>query len=103
MSAAKTAARGIIDSLVHTDTVALVSFSSAAVRENNYLVQATRPYRSSLKVAVDRLEPGGGTNYNEGLRKAFDTVRSLGRVCYTPRASQWWERADAQPSSPESG
>jgi hypothetical protein len=86
MSAAKTAARGIIDSLVHTDTVALVSFSSTARRENNYLVQATRTYRSSLKVAVDRLEPDGGTNYNDALRKAFATVRHLGRAP-TPRCT----------------
>lgn len=96
MNAAKKASHAIIDSLVHTDTVALVSFSSTAVRENNYLVQATRAYRSSLKVAVDRLEPGGGTNYNEGLRKAFDTVRNLGRAA-TPRWSRRWERANGVP------
>jgi hypothetical protein len=56
MTAAKTAAIAIIDSLVHTDTVALVHFSTSAYRENNYLVQSTRPYRSRLKASVNALE-----------------------------------------------
>lgn len=56
MGVAKAAAKTIIDSLVHTDTVGLVWFNTKAQSENNYLVQATNSYRSSMGARVDSLE-----------------------------------------------
>ena len=71
---AKEAAISIINSLVHTDTVALVSFSSLARSPNTVLVQATDSYRASMIVDVQKMEPNGKTYYNKAMDLAFDIV-----------------------------
>jgi len=74
IKAMKSAANKMIDALSFADYVGVVTFNSEAssLYNLNFLAPAQARFRDKLKTLVDGLNADGGTNYEAGLRKAFE-------------------------------
>ena len=69
------AAKLVVSGLTHADSVAVVTFSSDAASENNYLVPATASYRSKISSWIEKTKAAGSTNYTGALASAINIVR----------------------------
>lgn len=71
IDAAKTAAKDFVSLMTRNDQVGLVKFSSTAA-----LVSDLTNNKSSLIMAIDRLEPGGSTAIGDGIWLALDRLEA---------------------------
>merc|ERR1719473_170127 len=74
MTAAKNAAKAVVDTLNHADYATIVAFSDSATSasdDTNQLVRADKAGREKLKTWIDQLFPVGLTNYEAAMTKGF--------------------------------
>lgn len=74
---AKDAAWSVVNTLSNSDFVGAVAFHSQAwIISSDKIQRATEDVKGWVSSAINGLSAGGGTNYEDGLRKAFDLLNA---------------------------
>jgi cysteine-rich repeat protein len=72
---AQEATKGIIDTLVDTDFVAIVRFSSTATSNSDQLQRASNEVKAELAPWIQQnIQANGGTNFKTGFQQAFNIL-----------------------------
>ena len=76
METTREAAVTIVDTLTVADSFTVIAFSSEAhqVGGTNYLLEANSTNKERLKAEINKLEPGGATNFLAAFTTAFDAI-----------------------------
>ena len=74
MSLAQKAAIDVINALTIGDHFGVILFSSSASSEEKYLLQATKANKEAMISKINAISPGGGTNFYEGFKSAYDLL-----------------------------
>ena len=73
---AKEAAKNVVSTLNNFDWVGMVTFSNVADSYKDKLLEANSENIKNLDSYIDGIKASGGTNFDQGFRKAFDLLNN---------------------------
>jgi hypothetical protein len=76
LSYAKSAAKGVVETLTINDWVGLVTFNKIATAHTKSLIRASIENKKILNLAIDSLDTLPGTNYPDAFTTAYQLINS---------------------------